>query len=86
MIRKHSPKFYIVGSGSELENAKKLAKKLRTDNVVFYGRRPLGDMPKLYKIADAILVTLKDKPYANMTNTRKSAVVYCLWETDYCGD
>ncbi|MDY4849370.1 MAG: glycosyltransferase, partial [Bacilli bacterium] len=24
-------------------------------------------MPKLYKIADAMLVTLEDKPYANMT-------------------
>lgn len=24
-------------------------------------------MPKLYKIADTMLVTLEDKPYANMT-------------------
>ena len=24
-------------------------------------------MPKLYKLADAMLVTLEDKPYANMT-------------------
>ena len=60
-------KFHIVGSGSELENIKKLATELNTDNVVFYDQRPLEDMPELYKIADAMLVTLEDKPYANMT-------------------
>ena len=60
-------KFHIVGSGSELDHVKKLAKELKTDNVVFYGQRPLEEMPELYKIADAMLVTLEDKPYANMT-------------------
>ena len=60
-------KFHIVGSGSELENIKKLATELKTDNVAFYGLRPLEDMPGLYKIADLMLVTLEDKPYANMT-------------------
>ena len=60
-------KFHIVGSGSELENIKKLATELKTDNVIFYGQRPLEDMPELYKIADAMLVALEDKPYANIT-------------------
>lgn len=60
-------KFHIVGSGSELENVRKLAAELKTDNVIFYGQRPLEDMPELYKVADAMLVTLEDKPYANMT-------------------
>ena len=40
---------------------------MKPDNVIFYGQRPLEDMPELYKIADAMLVTLEDKPYANMT-------------------
>ena len=60
-------KFHIVGAGSELDNIKNLAAELKTDNVIFYGQRPLEDMPGLYKIADAMLVTLGDKPYANMT-------------------
>ena len=60
-------KFHIVGSGSELDNIKKLADELKTDNVIFYGQKPLEEMPRLYKIADAMLVTLEDKPYANMT-------------------
>lgn len=60
-------KFHIVGSGSELDNVKKFADELKTDNVVFYGQKPLKDMPDLYKIADTMLVTLEDKSYANMT-------------------
>ncbi len=60
-------KFHIVGGGSELVNMKKLANELKTDNVVFYGQRPLSEMPDLYKLADAMLVTLEDKSYANMT-------------------
>ena len=68
-ILKDNPKFkfHIVGSGSELDNMKKLAAELQTDNVIFYGQRPLEEMPELYKVADAMLVTLEDKPYANMT-------------------
>ena len=46
---------------------KKLATKLWTDNVLFYGQRPLEVMPYLYKITGAVLATLEDKPYANMT-------------------
>ena len=60
-------RFHIVGSGSELDNAKKLASSLGTNNVIFYGQKPLDEMPDLYKIADAMLVTLEDKPYTNMT-------------------
>ena len=60
-------KFHIVGSGSELDNIKKLAEELKTTNVIFYGQKPLSEMPELYKIANAMLVTLEDKAYANMT-------------------
>lgn len=66
LLSKHSPKIHFVGSGSKLDNVKKLARELKADNVVFYGQRPLEDMPRLYKIADVMLVTLEDKPYANM--------------------
>lgn len=68
-LLKDNPKFrfHIVGSGSELDNAKKLSSSLGTNNVIFYGQKPLDEMPDLYKIADAMLVTLEDKPYANMT-------------------
>lgn len=60
-------KFHILGDGSELENVKNLANGLGTKNVTFYGSRPLSEMPSFYKMADAMLVTLENKSYANMT-------------------
>ena len=59
--------FHIVGSGSELDNVKKLAEDLHLKNVSFYGQKPMEEMPALYQKADAMLVTLEDQPYANMT-------------------
>lgn len=53
-----SIKIHIVGDGSNLENCKKLASEYKLDNVIFYGRRPLEEMPKFYSMADAMIVTL----------------------------
>ena len=68
-ILKDDPRFmfHIVGAGSELDNCKKLAEELGVTNVKFYGNRPLSEMPEMYALADVMLVTLEDKPYANMT-------------------
>lgn len=59
--------FHIVGDGSELETSKKMANELNLKNFIFYGQKPLEEMPKLYEFADAMLVTLENKEYANMT-------------------
>jgi glycosyltransferase involved in cell wall biosynthesis len=53
-------RFHIIGSGSDLERCQKLVAMLKLDNVLFYGRRPLGEMPGFYKMADAMLITLRD--------------------------
>lgn len=50
--------FHIVGDGQELERLKDKTKKLKLNNVIFYGRKPLNEMPKFYQKADAMLVTL----------------------------
>lgn len=57
--------FHIVGSGSELVRIKEMAKNL--NNVIFYGRRPLEEMPVLYSKADAMLVTLASDPVLSLT-------------------
>ena len=49
---------HIVGDGSNIENCKNLAKDLNVKNVIFYGKRPLEEMPKFYAFADAMIVTL----------------------------
>lgn len=48
---------HIVGSGISLENCRKKAGGL--DNITFYGRRPLEEMPKFYSMADAMLITME---------------------------
>ena len=65
-IMKDEPvKFNIVGEGTSLEMVKELGESL--ENVTFYGRRPLEDMPKLYAKADAMLVTLAADPVLSLT-------------------
>lgn len=60
-------RWHIVGDGSDLENCKKLADDLGVKSVTFYGRKPVEDMPKYYKMADAMLVTLINDPILAMT-------------------
>lgn len=58
-------RWHIVGDGSELESLKARAKGL--DNVFFYGRKPLDEMPKYYSMADVMLVTLVDDLALSLT-------------------
>ena len=57
--------FHIVGGGTDLERLQGLAKGI--DNITFYDRRPLEEMPEFYAKADAMLVTLKADPVLSLT-------------------
>ena len=59
-------RWHIVGDGKELDKCKKLSNDLSVP-VVFYGRKPIEDMPKYYAMADAMLVTMKNDPIISMT-------------------
>lgn len=58
-------RFHIVGDGSEFERLKQQAEGL--ENVIFYGRKPLGEMPRYYSMADAMLVTMQKNPVVSFT-------------------
>ena len=60
-------RWHIVGDGSELENSRNLAKELGLENVIFYGRKPMEEMPAYYAMADAMLVTLTADPFISLT-------------------
>lgn len=60
-------RIHIVGDGSDLENCKKLASKYNLNNVVFYGKKPITEMPKFYSMASAMLVTLFDDEIISRT-------------------
>ncbi len=65
-ILKNEPvMFHIVGGGSDLNRIKEMGNRL--DNVVFYGRKPLDEMPEFYAKADAMLITLEADPFLSMT-------------------
>lgn len=57
--------FHIVGGGTDLNRIQKMGKNLK--NVIFYGRKPLEEMPKFYAKADAMLVTLAGDPVLSLT-------------------
>ena len=51
---------HFVGDGSVLDDMKKYVAEHGLENVVtFYGRRPVDEMPKFYKLADACMVSLQ---------------------------
>ncbi|MFE4525528.1 glycosyltransferase family 4 protein [Cytobacillus firmus] len=52
--------FHIVGDGSMLEECKELSNQLKLINIIFYGRKPVSEMPQFYGLADAMLLTLKN--------------------------
>ncbi len=65
ILREERIMFHIVGDGSELEKIKAIAADL--PHVIFYGRKPLAEMPRYYEMADAMLVTLIDDPMISLT-------------------
>lgn len=65
LLAREPVRFHIVGGGTDLNRLRKMAKGM--DNVFFYGRRPLEEMPLFYEKADAMLVTLKADPILSLT-------------------
>ena len=53
-------RIHIVGGGVSLESCKALAAGL--ENITFYGRRDLQEMPGFYAMADMLLISLVKDP------------------------
>lgn len=66
-LREESVRFHIVGGGTDLERLKKIKEDKKLENVIFYGRRPLEEMPEFYAKADAMLITLSSDPILSIT-------------------
>lgn len=59
--------FHIVGDGANLDYCKDLAHGFGLENIHFYGRRPVEEMPHYYSMASAMLITLKDNQALSYT-------------------
>ena len=67
LLKDYPVTFNIVGSGTNLEELKRFKTEKELDNIIFYGRKPLDEMPDFYKQADAMLVTLQADPVLSKT-------------------
>ncbi len=65
LLKGEPVRFHIVGGGTDLDRLRELGRDL--DNVIFYGRRLIDEMPGFYAKADAMLVTLKKDPVLCLT-------------------
>lgn len=65
VLKDEPVKFHIVGGGTDLERLQKMGEDMK--NVIFYGRRPIEEMPEFYAKADAMLVTLAADPILSLT-------------------
>src|SRR5690606_2310108 len=57
----------IVGDGAELANLKMLVAKENIKNVIFYGRKPLADMPHLFERSSCLYVSLAADRVSSIT-------------------
>ena len=61
-------KVHFVGDGSMLKEMKEFVAENELENIVcFYGRRPVDEMPKYYKLADACIVSLNAENQTGLT-------------------
>jgi glycosyltransferase involved in cell wall biosynthesis len=66
------PQVVLVGDGVALPRLQALVEEQGLSNVRFLGRYPAQDMPRLYALADALLVHLKDDPLFRITIPHKT--------------
>lgn len=66
-LKEYPVRFHIIGGGTDLDRLKKIKENKKLKNVIFYGRRPLEEMPGLYEKADAMLITLAADPVLSLT-------------------
>lgn len=59
--------FHIIGDGSKFDECKELSQKLKLTNIIFYGRKPISEMPQYYGFADAMLLTMRDNETISYT-------------------
>jgi colanic acid biosynthesis glycosyl transferase WcaI len=72
LLRNHPQvQFVFAGDGIALPRLRQSAESRGLDNVRFLGRYPEKAMPKLYALADVLLVHLKDDPLFKITIPHK---------------
>ncbi|MCK4628834.1 MAG: glycosyltransferase family 4 protein, partial [Sedimentisphaerales bacterium] len=64
--------FVLVGSGVEVENLKKMTTELSLNNVKFLGRKPITEIGSILRLADVLMVHLRNDPLFKITVPSKT--------------
>jgi len=64
--------FVLIGSGVEVENLKRMTNELSLNNVKFLGRKPITEIGSFLRLADVLLVHLKNDPLFEITVPSKT--------------
>jgi len=74
----------IVGDGSNLEALKNIVKEENIENVNFWGRKPLKEMPRCFEGSDVLIISLIDKPIFSLTIPAKFQAYLASNKPIYC--
>ena len=64
--------FVFIGSGVEVDRLKQKVKQLSLTNVMFHGRKPVSEIGPILRLADVLLVHLRDDPLFRITVPSKT--------------
>ena len=64
--------FVFFGGGVEVGNLKKKTELLGLNNVLFHGRKPISEIGPILRLADVLLVHLRDNPLFQITIPSKT--------------
>ena len=74
----------IIGDGSNLENLKKIVKEENIENIFFWGRKLLKEMPEWLQCSDVLIISLIDKPIFSLTVPAKFQAYLAADKPIYC--
>ena len=74
----------IIGDGSNLETLKRIVKEENIDNVFFWGRKPLKEMPRWFEGSNVLIISLIDEPIFSLTIPAKFQAYLASGKPIYC--
>ncbi|MBA3037288.1 MAG: glycosyltransferase family 4 protein, partial [Desulfobacterium sp.] len=74
----------IIGDGSNLEVLKNIVKEKKIENVYFWGRKPLKEMPRWFEGSDVLIISLIDEPIFSLTVPAKFQAYLASSKPIYC--
>ena len=60
-------KIVMVGTGSKIDRVREMKDALHLDNLLLAGQFPMSSMPRIFSLAEGLLVTLKDEEVFSYT-------------------